>query len=267
MKMKLFTCKRCLFFFASAIIILSASSKTTYIPSYWSYLKIYQYEGDSISGQNIFGQLETTSKDGLFRITIVHEDITREKVKAIKRAKAAAGWSVVAAAFSGISASLGSVYYKNSIQTYVNMRHFENSLVLAKILQEEASEEERLSIDYFIDNLSNNELMVSDLERGLTWYILPHSSLQFNLNNPGIEHLRISNINQTNIQYADILAANTTKKETIEWEDDECWIRKVSKFIKDEKYVEYTYYYISKTTFESRKISLDEVKQIKKSKE
>lgn len=69
------------------LISFSVSAKTTYVPTYWSYLKIFQHEGDSISVQNILGQLESSSLDESFHITIVHEDMTHEKVKAIKRAK------------------------------------------------------------------------------------------------------------------------------------------------------------------------------------
>lgn len=246
------------------LIILSAASKTTYIPAYWSYLKVFQYRGDSVSTQNILDQLESGSLDESFRITIVHEDITHEKVKAIKRAKAAAGWSLAAAVFAGLSTGFDASYYKNSLLDYINLRNLENTLLLSQILQEDASAEERLAIDYFIDNLSNHELMVSDLERGLVWYVLPHSSLQFELTNPGIEHLRISNLEQTNIQYADIIAANIVKKETIEWEDDECWIKTKEEYIKNKNYINKLYFYINKKTFESHQMSSEEVKLFKK---
>lgn len=34
--------------------------------------------------------------------------------------------------------------------------------------------------------------MVCDMERGLTWWILPHQSMQLKLNNPEASQLRIS---------------------------------------------------------------------------
>ena len=58
---------------------ITVSAKTTYIPSYWSYIKIFQYEGDSVAIQNKLGQAELASLDETFRITVVHEDLTMRK--------------------------------------------------------------------------------------------------------------------------------------------------------------------------------------------
>lgn len=245
------------------LILPSVSAKTTYIPKYWSYLKIVQQKGDSVFVQNILNELELKSVDESFRITIVHEDLTSDKIKSIKRAKAAAGWSVVAAALAAVHVGVDAVYYKNSLLTYLEMNRLENSVILSRILHEEASAEQQLTIEYFIDNLSEEELMVSDLERGLTWYILPHTSMQFNQSNPGIEHLRISDIHQTNIQYADIIAANNANKEDIEWEDDECWIVAKKLYLRNGEIVK-KWYHINKLTYERIEMTEGEKKAFKK---
>ena len=256
--------------FSQILFVFSAIAKTTYIPTYWSYLKIFQYNADSVYVQSQIGQTELLSPDETFRITIVHEDVTHEKVKAIKRAKNAAGWAIVATMLSGFSAGFNATYYNNAMLTYVDMRRVENAAVLSNIMQEKVSADQRLSIDFFIDNLSNQELVISDQVRGLVWYILPHTSMQFNMPNPGAEHLRISDLNNKNIQYADIIGANYVKKENIEWEDDECWITIEDDFYdlkaKNEmkKYTGPKYTYINKATYDSHEISAEEVKRHKK---
>ena len=252
------------------LCVTSVAAKTTYIPTYWSYLKIYQHERDSISIQDSLGQTEILSTDGSFRITIVHEDITREKIKTIKRNKAAAGWAIVATMLSSFNAGFDATYYNNSMLTYLDMKRVENSARLSYIMNQKVTNDQRLAIDFFIDNLSDYELVISDQVRGLVWYILPHSSMQFNMPNPGAEHLRISNLDNTNIQYADILGGNFVHKENIEWEDDECWIT-----VEDDYYElkakgglkNYTgpiYTHINKVTFESHIVSEKEVKDYKK---
>lgn len=109
--------------------------------------------------------------------------------------------------------------------------------------------------------------MVADMARGLTWYIQPHTSMQFSLANPGIERLRISYLHHTSIKYADIIGGNSVRKETIEWEDDDCWI--VRKFDRDSDEVDfsssiYSYYYIDKVTFNSWEMPVSELKEYKK---
>lgn len=110
--------------------------------------------------------------------------------------------------------------------------------------------------------------MVADLARGLIWYIQPHASMQFSMANPGIERFRISDLHHSSVKYADIIGGNSVQKATIEWEDDNCWI--VLWFVEDydlnnnqPNYYQ-TYQYIDKATFESREMTLTELKEFKK---
>lgn len=250
-------------------ICLAVQSKTTYIPTYRSFIQIKQNGNDSVMAQSNLDKLELLAQDGSFSITIIHEDVDKEKVKAIKRAKAAAGWMTFAALMSGFSAGFNATYYNNALTTYIDMRRTENIAVLSGFMHDVANAEQRLSIDFFIDNLSEEELMVVDLARGLTWYILPHTSLQFSMANPGIERLRISDLHHSSVKYADIIGGNSVQKATIEWEDDKCWI--VLWLIEDkdpnnnnQPYYYQTYQYIDKATFESREMTLTELKEFKK---
>ena len=71
---------------------LAIQAKTTYIPTYRSFIQIKQGLNDSIIAESKLGRLDMTAQDGSFSITLVHEDVDKQKVKEIKRAKAAAGW-------------------------------------------------------------------------------------------------------------------------------------------------------------------------------
>ena len=250
---------------------LSVQAKTTYIPTYRSFIQIMQNRSDSIMAQSNLEKLELTAQDGSFSITLVHEDVDKQKVKAIKRAKAAAGWMTFAAVMSGVFAGFDAAYYNNALNTYINMRRTENLAFLSDIMHDEATVEQRLTIDFFIDNLGEEELMVADLVRGLTWYIRPHTSLQFSLANPGIERLRISDLNHLSVKYADIIGGNSVRKEDVEWEDDNCWIvRRIDGDSdpyadnNDATIPDYSYHYIDKATFESREITVVELKEFKK---
>lgn len=252
-------------------LAVQAKTKTTYIPTYRSFIQIKQNITDSIFAESKLGRLDLTAQDGSFSITLVHEDVDKQKVKAIKRAKAAAGWMTFAALLSGFSAGFDATYYNSSLLTYVEMRRTENYAVLSDILHKNAKGEQRLTIEFFIDNLGSEELMVADMARGLTWYILPHTSMQFSLPNPGIERLRISDLQHKSVKYADIVGGSYVEKEVVAWEDDNSWI--VLRFEEGtnvEEYegrlptMDYTYYRINKATYDSFEMTPAEFKEFKK---
>lgn len=250
---------------------LVAQAKTTYIPTYRSFIQIKQGLNDSIIAESKLGRLDLTAQDGSFSITLVHEDVDKQKVKEIKRAKAAAGWMTFATLLSGFSAGYDATYYNSSLLTYVEMRRTENYAVLSDILHNNAKGEQRLTIEFFIDNLSSEELMVADIARGLTWYILPHTSMQFSMPNPGVERLRISDLQHKSVKYADIVGGSYVEKEAVAWEDDNCWIVLRFEEGSDLKQYEgrvptsdYTYYYINKETYDSTEMPPTEFKEFKK---
>ena len=72
------------------IVAVTIHSKTTYIPTYLSYLHIVT-SVDTVAVKNNLDTLELKDPEGMFTMRIDQEDVTSEKVKAIKRMKAAAG--------------------------------------------------------------------------------------------------------------------------------------------------------------------------------
>ena len=252
--------KRIIICSISILLCLSGTARTTYIPTYKSLLQIVNTQNDTVSKQNNLEMLEMMGRDGTYKVSIVHEDVTKEKVKAIKRAKAAAGWMMFATVMSGVSAALS----HDHVSYYNNMENTQNAAAMTDILDVKAKGEQTLGIEVWIDNLSDHELMVVDMERGLTWFALPHKTLVFTLSNPGVEQLRISDVHHQMVEYVTAAAGSSVKKETIEWEDDECWIVSYT----DHSYENYntTYKYISKVTYERREMTKKEVKDFKKEK-
>ena len=136
---------------------------------------------------NVFRSLDLKAKDERFSISVQHEDVTREKVKAIKRAKAAAGW----AAFNSVMA-VASPGNRGSV--FSRIQDIKTSAILTEMANDNASAEEILKIEVWIENLTNDELMVADMDRGSIWYMQPHQTLAVAIPNPCETILRISDI-------------------------------------------------------------------------
>ena len=78
--------------------------------------------------------------------------------------------------------------------------------------------------------------------------------------------LRISDINNSMIEFVTVGAGSSVKKEFISYEDDECWVvdiyrKNVSIDMPTEPVA---YNWISKTSFESKKMSISDFNEFKK---
>ena len=241
-------------------VFVTIHSKTTYIPTYLSYLHIVTGR-DTIAVTNNLDTLELVDPEGMFTLRIDQEDVTSEKVKAIKRKKAAAGWMTFSAAMGGVSTA----FSNNSLQYIVRSAFTSSAARLAAIYNAEGKAEESLAITAWIDNLTDSELMVCDLERGLTWWILPHQSMELRLNNPEASQLRISDPKNNFIRYATILAGNKVTKYEIEIETDEYWYSPVWREINsphDDSNLMH-YLRISKRNYEEVKMNKQDFRKIK----
>ena len=174
--------KTILFFALFAAMALQA--KTTYIPTYRNYLHIVT-GGDTLAATSNLDTLELADPEGMFVLRIDQEDVTKEKVKAIKRAKRAAGWATFSAVLSGVSTA----FSDNSLDYMVRSTNSQITSMIADIYSANAKAEQTLGIDMWIDNTTDSELMVCDMERGLVWWILPRQSMQLKLNNPRMKRL------------------------------------------------------------------------------
>lgn len=237
---------------------LSIEGKTTYIPTYNSYIQIKQGEDTmSINGNTM--SIEMLSFDKRFTVSVHHEDVTHEKVKAIKRAKAAAGWSMFSTVMSTIvPGKRGSIFSR--------IQDFRQASMLTKMDAENANAEQVLEVEVWIDNNSDTELIVNDMIRGLAWYVQPHQSIQFEVNNPEVACLRVSDLNNSMIEFVTVGAGSSVRKEYISYEDDDCWVADI--YQKDLSVNEHrtpiAYNYINKTTYETKRMTLSEFYKFKK---
>lgn len=206
-------------FLITLLSSLAINAKTTYIPKYRSYIHIVT-DGDTASVVNILTDLDMSDKDGLFSIRLEHELVTEEKVKAIKRAKRTAGWATLSAVLSGVSAA----FSDNSLQYMVRSTNARLSSELAGFYTANAIAEKTLDVYMWVDNTTDDELMVNDMDRGLIWYILPHQSLKLRLNNPDVSRLRISDPKNDIVRYAMVAAGSNVSKWGVAWENDDYWI-------------------------------------------
>ena len=131
---------------------------------------------------------------------------------------------------------------------------------------ENAKAEQVLEVEIWIDNNSDSELIVNDMIRGLVWYVQPHESIQFEVKNPEMANLRVSDLNNSNVEYVTVGVGSSIRKEFISYEDDDCWVADI--YQKDlsvnEHRVPIAYNYINKTTYETKRLSIREYNEFKK---
>lgn len=245
---------------------LSAMSKTTYIPTYYGLIRIAMGT-DTIATHDKTVFVGLISQDSTVAISINHEVVDADKVKAIKRARRIAGWATASAVLSGVSACLNTGNTPAAAARRIeSLRNMEISADLAKFAYAASDQEKVLQINFTIENLSDNEISVADMERGLVWYILPHQYLNLSSFNPDMANLRIANTDpfHQDVKYVVMEAGSSVSKQEIKYENEECWIWERRRDIWD--LMGYTILY--KTDFTKQNISVEEgeelIKQMKK---
>ena len=208
-----------LLLFSFVFFSLFVDAKTTYIPTYYSYLHIVT-DCDTLAVTNNTDYLELTDPSGMFVIAIDHEEVTAEKVKAIKRAKRAAGWATFSAVVSGVSTA----FSDNTLQYMVRSSYTQIATNLAGIYQANSIAQQTLAINICIDNTTDSEMMVCDMVRGLTWWILPRQTMKLKINNPEATSLRISDSQSRNVRYVSALAGSKLTKWDVLIETDDFWV-------------------------------------------
>ena len=246
-------------------------AKTTYIPHYKSYISIEDANGNVISDNSQKLSMSLSDPEKLFRISVAHEELTTDKVKEIKRAKAAAGWKAASAILSSVAAlNDGSAL---SFQTRLSIASEEIALELADMYTNNALAEQVLSIEVQFENLSDHEMLLHDMERGLVWFVRPENGFVIKLNNPDGLQLRISDAENitSNVYYARLGAGNSVEKVEVTYETD-AYILTVQKPATDSLYMTKNspkstiYWFYDKEEYIARKIDEEEYKRIRGSK-
>lgn len=205
-----------------AIIIAIASvatvqAKKTYVPRYATFISITAPDAESVTVSNIKMENTVQPASGMFSLSVYHDDMTLEKLKTIRCNKAAAGWYGFSDALYSFSAAMSD----NVIDRFINYVNADFAATLSAIHSANAEVASVLGIAVEIDNTSGGEIMVNDMERGLTWYVLPHQSLTLRLGNPDMARLRISDGEGRHPHYATVGAGSEMKSMNVVYEDED----------------------------------------------
>lgn len=205
-----------------------AQAKTTYVPAYVSYIHIVEH-GDTLSAAGIDRSLSLQSADDAVRIFVEHEDLTGERVKAIKRAKRTAGWMTAMAVGQGVSAA----FSDNSLQYMVRSSSARAAAEIAAMYAGIAKAEQTLDMEVWVENNTSEEMLISDTDRGLSWYVQPHEALALKVNNPDCIRLRISDLHHRHVRFATVAAGSSVDKAELKHEDSEYWFITAYKRLSD----------------------------------
>lgn len=258
---------------ATLLLLLVASvammAKTTYVPTYFTKINV---KGSGIEFADSTNQRDYiySPQDERYSLTILHDSVTKERVKSIKRMKAAAGWATASAILSGASAALNpmnttwdAVHYMNSVGTMAS------STFLHYAAAESASQLEKVPVIVLFQNNTDKEMTISDMNRGLTWYVPAYSYIELKVGNPEVNKFRIANAEcvDQKIDYATIQSVNMLDKKTIEFEDETCWVYRVyGDLVSQTSFERPILYYekLNKVTFERENVTWDDIKALKK---
>lgn len=228
--------------FFICVFAMFTQAKTTYIPTYDNRLILIE-NGEMESLVNKANSLVMFSKDGLITCTLTQQVVSQDLVHDIKRFKKAAGWAMVAAAFSSVSEGMAqnqmnSGYNKGlAMQNYVNAReNTKTSLAASADAKAQAEYLKTLLLDLVVRNNSDKEMIITDMDRGLVWFVLPNCEVRLPLLKDEESHFRISSCNpmDENVKYINALGTSTLEKYTIGLETDISWYVPLSnKALKD----------------------------------
>lgn len=254
-------------------------AKTTYIPTYDNRLLLIEgKEADSLT--NKAHSLVMSSKDGLITCTLAQQVVSEELVRDIKRAKNAAGWAMVAATLSSASEGMAQSQMNRghnkgwAMQNYVNARENTNaSLAASADARAQAEDLKTLLLDLVVRNNSQKEMLITDMDRGLVWFVLPNCEVRLPLLKAEECHFRISSCNpmDENVKYINALGTSTLEKYTISLETDISWYvpitPKALKSLRFETEQKNGYIRIVKETMDMSVVSEEEFRNIKANRE
>lgn len=207
-------------------LALTAFARTGKIPSYKSFVYWIQ-STDTVYSEGNALLFESSSPDATVMVRVRHEDWKNTVTeKSILRM---APWHAVVSQRRGIRA----IVHQGHANTDAMMPMkkvpgmMPNALMINNLAKETDKYEMNFATEYMIENTSDKEIVVNDLNRGLVWYIPPQCYLLLNMGKlPQACLLRIANTDPLHpaIKYVTIGSASFSLKFTIAYEDEDCWI-------------------------------------------
>ena len=173
--------KRFLPLLCALFLSFAASAETTYLPTYRGYIHIVDGT-DTVSVESPLTELALSDTASAFTIHINHELVDEDKVEAIKRSKRTQLVMTVTSVVSGVPGGgiftqLGNMIKKGSAALPGN---------LSEIYEQNMKSDQVLSINVWIDNNSDEELLINDTDRGLIWFLPAGQGMDLRMTNPDV---------------------------------------------------------------------------------
>ena len=268
--------KRLLFIVLVCLVANMCQAKSNYIPAFNNRVILID-KGKVDTLQNHQRIIDLGTSDGGISISIVHKILTDEMAKAIKRAKSSAGWAAVAAGFSAASAGISQAQMNsrhvsgNTVANYVTARENTNAAIsMSADAENQAELIKNLLVDMIITNNTEKELLINDMDRGLCWFILPHTTRAIPLENDEVCNLRISPSSELDkdVTYINSLTSCRVDKYSTSLETESFWFVPHTNIVRDRFNCTFKkmggYVRIDKNTSETSYLTDDEFEQFKK---
>lgn len=258
-----------------ALLALASQAKTTYIPTYLNRIILIE-NGQMDSLTNHRQMLQMDSKDNLVSCFVAQQVVSPELIKAIKQAKRTAGWLSVASALSAGGTTFSEVQMFRGkrgpgyIAGYVEGRDMERELeAMSADAYAQAEEMKTLMVDLIVRNNSEKEMLITDMDRGLVWFILPKQETVLPLAKGEPCHFRVSSSSplDENVKYINVSGDSNLEKYTVAHETDLFWYIPLSERTKQslgfDSPMDDGYIKIDKETMRMTALTTSEFKAIK----
>lgn len=219
-----------------ALLAIGLHAKTTYIPTYQNHIILIE-NGQTDSLANHQQLLQMDSKDNLITCYIAQQIVSPDLIKAIKKAKRTAGWLSVASALSTGGTTFSEVQLFRGergpgyVAGAIEGQFLSNELAASSAeAYAQADEMKTLLADFIVKNNSEKEMLITDIDRGLVWFILPKQEAMLPLPKGEPCHYRISSCSplDENVKYINVAADSYLEKYTLAHETDHFWYVPVS---------------------------------------
>lgn len=267
--------KRLHFIALFASLAFNLQAKTTYIPTYFNRIILIE-NGQLDSLENHQQLLQMDSKDNLISCFIAQQVVSPDLVKAIKREKRTAGWLTVASTLSAGGTTFSEVQmFRNNpkpgyIMGYVEGRDIERGLdAMSAEASAQAEELKTLMVDLIVKNNSEKEMLITDMDRGLMWFILPKQEAILPMAKGEECHFRVSSCSplDENVKYINVAGDSNLEKYTVAQETSLFWYVPISQKTKQnlgfDSPLEEGYIKIDKETMKMSALTTDEFKAMK----
>ena len=214
---------------------IGAIAKSGIIPTYRSFA-CWMSNNDTIYHENRSMLFESASGDGTVIVRVRHQD-WNNLVTNDRKENSMASWHDCISKFTGIR---GIVQHDRSFVESLSVmpqwcKIEQNAQDILMMSNSDNGYEMPYNSEFMIQNTTDHELMITDINRGLFWFIPAHFFLLIDMGNlPQVAYFRISSSDNNKYNDVKYLALGTgafSMKYTIAYENDDYWI-----FILNEEY-------------------------------